>query len=614
MVKCGVSLCVPTAITYNEEHMINLRSKKLFTHTFLISLLAAPFLLYGAYRLADTLLFAPSLEGIHAMPDGTIMNAKGETIPGAHLMPDGSIMLKNGKVVGTIYLGTRFSTSLENLPEAKETPEMVELHDGDTYELTAGYVKKEVGNRSLRMLAYNGSIPGPIFKVEQGTEITINFNNNTDIEQTVHSHGIRIDNQFDGVPDSTQDAVQPGETFVYKVRFDDAGVYWYHPHTREDYAQEMGLYGNYLVEPADTKYWSLVNREIPLVVDDILIENNAIASFYKELTNFALLGRFGNEHLVNGEVDYKLEVKAGEVIRFYITNVANARSYNLTIPNAKIKLVGADLGKFEKEEFVESLLISPAERLVVEAYFPESGTYELVHTDPSGSMTLASFEAKDQVAVSYLSQFNILRENTAVQAEFSDLKKYRYAAPDKELLLTVALTGPKIDHSKHVHMLATTTVTNTGLPNIQWDDIGHTDMTNTTQKVTWIVRDTDTGKENMDIDDWDFQKDDLIKIQIENDANAEHVMQHPIHFHGQRFIVLDRNGVPNENLAWKDTTLILPGETMNILVEMSNPGEWMAHCHIAEHLHAGMMLGFRVEAQDGTAPGDEYRKHRTMTH
>jgi FtsP/CotA-like multicopper oxidase with cupredoxin domain len=92
-------------------------------------------------------------------------------------------------------------------------------------------------------------------------------------------------------------------------------------------------------------------------------------------------------------------------------------------------------------------------------------------------------------------------------------------------------------------------------------------------------------------------------------------MQHPIHFHGQRFIVLDRNGVPNENMVWKDTTLIEPGEVVNILVEMSNSGEWMTHCHIAEHLHAGMMLSFRVENQDGSATGDAYRQaHGDMKH
>lgn len=596
--------------------MLNLKNKRILTHLVFLAVLLTPLVLYGLYVIADRYYFSPSLEGVHAMADGTVMNAKGEVIEGAHVMPDGSIMLANGKVVGSINLGTPFNASVENLPLAKEEPEMVALSDGDSYELTAGYVKKEVGNRTLRMLAYNGSIPGPIIKAEQGAEVTINFNNNTDIEQTIHSHGVRIDNRFDGVPDSTQDAVHPGESFTYTVKFNDAGVYWYHPHTREDYAQELGLYGNYIVDPSEEGYWSLVNREVPLVVDDILINNEKISSFYEEITNFALLGRFGNEHLVNGEVGYSMQVAKGEVIRFFITNVANARTYNLSIPGAKLKRVGADLGKFENETFEDSILISPAERVVVEVFFPEVGTYTLTHTSPNGTTALATFAAEGTAGISYEQQFNTLRKNSAVIAEFASLKKYRYAAPDKELLLTIALSGPKIDHSKHVHMLASSTVETTEFPNLQWDDIGATDMTNTTEKVDWILMDTDTKKQNMAIDDWNFKVGDLVKIQIENDPNAEHVMQHPIHFHGQRFVVLDRNGVPNENMVWKDTALIEPGEVVNVLVEMSNSGEWMTHCHIAEHLHAGMMLSFRVENEDGMAIGDEYREstHDRMGH
>jgi FtsP/CotA-like multicopper oxidase with cupredoxin domain len=72
-------------------------------------------------------------------------------------------------------------------------------------------------------------------------------------------------------------------------------------------------------------------------------------------------------------------------------------------------------------------------------------------------------------------------------------------------------------------------------------------------------------------------------------------MQHPIHLHGQRFLVLSVNGVPSEDLVWKDTVLVPAGGAVDILLDPSNPGRWMAHCHIAEHLSAGMMMGFVVE-------------------
>lgn len=95
--------------------------------------------------------------------------------------------------------------------------------------------------------------------------------------------------------------------------------------------------------------------------------------------------------------------------------------------------------------------------------------------------------------------------------------------------------------------------------------------------------------------DWVFQKDGVSKIEIYNDPHAMHPMQHPIHFHGQRFLILSRNGVPEKNLVWKDTVLIPAGQKVELLFDASNPGNWMAHCHIAEHLEAGMMFNFSVK-------------------
>ena len=72
-------------------------------------------------------------------------------------------------------------------------------------------------------------------------------------------------------------------------------------------------------------------------------------------------------------------------------------------------------------------------------------------------------------------------------------------------------------------------------------------------------------------------------------------MQHPIHLHGQRFLVLSVNGVPNDDPVWKDTVLLPAGAAVDILLDPTNPGRWMLHCHIAEHLSADMMTRFDVE-------------------
>jgi len=129
---------------------------------------------------------------------------------------------------------------------------------------------------------------------------------------------------------------------------------------------------------------------------------------------------------------------------------------------------------------------------------------------------------------------------------------------------------------------------------IEWeDDMAMMNQMSTDENITWELVDEETGKVNEDIN-WKFRQGDLVKVSIYNDPDTMHPMQHPIHFHGQRFVILSEDGVTNDNLQWKDTVLVPKGKTIEVLVEMSNPGTWMAHCHIAEHLHAGMMMSFEV--------------------
>jgi len=93
---------------------------------------------------------------------------------------------------------------------------------------------------------------------------------------------------------------------------------------------------------------------------------------------------------------------------------------------------------------------------------------------------------------------------------------------------------------------------------------------------------------------WQWKVGDVVKIRLFNDPKSFHPMHHPFHVHGQRYLVTHMDGVPNTNLVWKDTAIVPVGAIMDILVDVTNPGAWMAHCHIAEHLHSGMMLSFTV--------------------
>src|SRR3990167_4078413 len=287
---------------------------------------------------------------------------------------------------------------LETPPVAQS--QIVELKNGDAYDLVASPVTKDIGGKTYTMLAYNGSIPGPLIKIAQGAEVTINFENDTGMKTLLHSHGVRMDNAFDG-SQTTQEEMEPGETFSYKLKFPDAGMYWYHPHVREDYEQELGLYGNYLVVPENADYWSPVNREIALFLDDILIEGGQIR-LNKNEADHTLMGRFGNMMLVNGEPEYRLSAKKGEVIRFYITNAANTRTFNFSIPGVIMKLVGGDGGAVEREEWKDAVIIGPSERSVVEVLFEKEGAYTMQNKTPDKTYTLGIVSvSSDEASPSY---------------------------------------------------------------------------------------------------------------------------------------------------------------------------------------------------------------------
>lgn len=144
--------------------------------------------------------------------------------------------------------------------------------------------------------------------------------------------------------------------------------------------------------------------------------------------------------------------------------------------------------------------------------------------------------------------------------------------------------------------------TNAALPQgsvpagIEWEDdmVDVNRMTNPTN-MRWKLIDRNTGSEGASID-WRFRVGDRVKIRLVNEMDSDHPMHHPFHIHGAgRFLILARDGVVESNLVWKDTVLVPTGQTVDILLEVTHPGAWMAHCHIAEHHESGMMLSFRVD-------------------
>jgi suppressor of ftsI len=560
----------------------------------LVSRRAGPLVLRGS---SPSLLMVP--HGVTALPPQPgshhVHEVQGWTMPPMHphvsRMPFG---LERLRPPVQPFLPATSDTALRE-PLATRT---YRLADGDTITLSAAKVVRRLRGKLLVMYAYDGQIPGPRLELTEGATVTVRFRNQTDLPSSVHWHGLRLDNRDDGVPGLTQPPVPPGGAFVYRVHAPDPGIFWYHPHSRGDLAQDLGLAGNIVVRPRAHRLPAhqvrSAGREAFLMLDDLLVADSGPVPYGREAATHALMGRFGNVLLVNGHEDWRLQARPGERIRLNLTNAASARTFNLSLDGAELRVLASDAGPFAEPRVVQSAVIAPAERYVVQARFGRAGTYALVNrvraidrvtgrffaeVDTLGLVTVAGPSVPDRSPV-------VARNANSVAAL---LRRFQGKPPDRIIVLTLK-TGTLPYGLVQALRLDTTYV-----QPVEWTSaMPMMDWLSTTREVSWTLRDSLSGAEGMALD-WRVPRGRPLLVRLVNDKHVLHPMGHPIHLHGQRFLVLARNGRPNADPVWKDTVLVPAGGTVDLLVDTSNPGRWMLHCHIAEHLEAGMHTVLTVE-------------------
>jgi suppressor of ftsI len=493
------------------------------------------------------------------------------------------------------------------------------------FKLSMVPVTREINGIQRPGIAYDWSIPGPVFRVRQNDRVQLTVKNGTDRPTTLHPHGLRLDDyKSDGVPHVGQHPIPPGGTFTHNLNFPDPGLYWYHPHIQDWGVRELGAYGTFLVEPADPDYYSPVNREQILALDDIL---NLAPEGDIDLDHptHVLWGMWGDTMLVNGQpstfpdgkpraLPQLQGVKRGEVIRFHALNAADARPFNLRLRHkdsgawVDLKAVASDLSKHQREQKTAGVLLAPAERQTFEVLLERAGEYELVNDKDTGVDVLGTFQVSaEEVAQSYAKEFHTLRTNGDVVADIQRFEPYFDKAPDKRLILTVgdAAERPIVARppwsqlpegeplwSRRSGLTLDAANRPAGPDAFVWKIVDP----------DTLVTDPDSGLQRPATNDeirWSFQQTfrdgaPPTKIHVYSDNG-----QHPLHFHGQRFLVLSVNGKKNPDLQWKDTFLMQSGDReAEILLDNSHPGVWMFHCHIGRH------------ALD---LGDEYQHEHRMT-
>jgi len=390
--------------------------------------------------------------------------------------------------------------------------------------------------RRAAVWGYDGQVPGPTIRVRRGDVVDLRIRNALSQETTVHWHGLVVPHEMDGHP---VDPIAPGGEFAYRFPvLQRAGISWYHPHPHHHVGEQVfrGLAGAFIIEDDEEAALDLPSGEyeLPLILRDALVDVAGELRYASDPTSPR-----GNFPVVNG-VAYPGHDVARAVYRLRLLNGSNARVFRLALGNgAPMILIGNDGGLLEAPEEVDRIELGPAERVDLLVDFRSSAL-------------------GDTIAL------RCLRSGW-------DLLHFRVARDDGEErgLLPARLSA--IESLSPAQARAERTFVFEGHSRINGKRFDP-------ERVDFRVP---FGQ----VERWTFR--------------AKGSAPHPIHVHGTHFQVISRSGgrgrvFPWER-GWKDTVLLLDGETVNVLVRFDRyRGLYLLHCHRLEHEDGGMMLNFEV--------------------
>jgi FtsP/CotA-like multicopper oxidase with cupredoxin domain len=411
----------------------------------------------------------------------------------------------------------------------------------------------------LRVWAYNGQVPGPTLRVRLGDTVRVRFENRLPQPSTIHWHGVRVPNGMDGVPNLTQPAVAPGQSFTYEFTPKDAGTFWFHPHVRSSEQVERGLYGGLIGEDARPAAY---DRDEVWVLDDWLLDENG--QIFPQFNTFHDLmhdGRWGGVVTVNARVAPRLEVRAGERVRLRLLNSANGRVFNPDFGTLPVQIIAVD-GLYLRQPIpYRGFELAPGNRLDLDITFPASFSGIVPVTD--------RFYAERPWSLA-----EIAIDGAAPAADaFPSPAHGRVPAWKDALSLPVAKQF-RLNSRRG------------GDYGIEWtiNDQAFTHHDGAAHEHGAGHKHEDAAPAFV-MEQGRFQR-----LQFTNESYR----LHPIHLHGMFFRLLARNGVPVDEPFFRDTVLIHSRETVDIGVVPEDAGRWMMHCHVLEHAEAGMMTTLEV--------------------
>lgn len=502
---------------------------------------------------------------------------------------------------GGMYAYNNFFTSPSVLAEAKVSQE-----GGVTvkeFELVAKPAKLELKDGTdIEAWTFNGITPGSQIRVTEGERVRVKLQNKLPEPVSIHWHGIPVPNAMDGIPGVTQNAVRPGETFMYDFIANTPGTYWYHSHQKSAEQVDKGLYGSIIVEPKNQpiKY----DRDYTLVLDEWIANDmqgmdhsnmsstdmqgmnhgngmsgmnhsntsgsnmqgmdhgNMNSEAASEMDHDQMMKRMYNVFTVNGKAGESIEpiqIKPGERVKLRFIN-AGFQTHRIHLQGQSFRITHSDGQEIKDGPILTDRLlnIAPGERYDIEFTADAQGNWSIDNHNDSPA-------ANDMVIpVQYAEDSQRVNKEVKQKEKLADIDitKYGNARPIDP--------NTKYDIQKKL-VLDSKIVNKNGKPTLVY---------------------TINGKTFPNTDPIWVKKGQRVKLTLTNPGKYDH----PIHLHGHFFQVLTKNGQPiNGSPLMKDTLNVRPGESYEIAFIADNDGNWMLHCHDLHHASAGMVTEVKYE-------------------
>ena len=424
-------------------------------------------------------------------------------------------------------------------------PENVATHD---YELIAAPLDVElVPGHTTTAWAYGGQAPGLELRCRQGERLRVRFINKLEIPTTIHWHGIRLPLAMDGVPYVSQLPVLPGEYFDYNFITPDAGSYWYHPHVSSSEQLGRGLVGPLIVEEREPSGFA---HERTLCLKSWHVDEQGAFTAFSVPRDAARGGTPGRLSTINGVHAPILDLPAGQVVRLRLLNLDNTLTYRLNLPGADARIYALDGNPVEPRPLGKEYWLGPGMRICLAIKAPPAGEELSIRNGPVRLGTLRSVANADAPS----EWPPALPANPIAEPDLANAQKLNF---NFEWVGSVSVN---VDNGK---------------PPSLWQINGQ----------AWDI----TDKTCADRPIAKLEKGKSYIFELKNMTQY----QHPIHLHGMSFKVIASNRhtvIP----YFTDTYLLGKNERARVALVADNPGVWMFHCHVIDHMETGLMAAIEV--------------------